>query len=349
MKTYKNEWTEEDFANIEKSLVQHFSDKLSISNYNALDNKLGLAYTSSSGIGMLSICNLQLAYDSKWNYEYFVIDNDGNHLAILWDENEVEKVINLSQVSDSIAESLRKMTVNGCVVSLPPISDGSLSNYADVRKALLNAGAKYKKNTFVFPSDAQPYIDRLCGGEKVNIKKEFQFFATPAHLADKLVEAANIRVGDTILEPSAGQGAILEAIFRAPVSFSYPVDYCELMNTNRSVLEAKIDSGIRAQYVGEDFLLLDGNYKWDRIIANPPFSKNQDIDHVRHMWDCLAPGGRIVTIASKHWQFASGKKEKEFKRWLDAIGAEVTDIEAGMFNESGTKVATCMIIINKPL
>jgi hypothetical protein len=66
------------------------------------------------------------------------------------------------------------------------------------------------------------------------------------------------------------------------------------------------------------------------------------------MWDCLKPGGRIVTIASKHWLHSTGKKEKEFNRFLyNVVEADVNTIDAGAFAESGTKIETVMIEINK--
>src|SRR4051812_12951690 len=113
-----------------------------------------------------------------------------------------------------LAESLKKCKVVGDTLFLPSMSDGPLKNYNDVRTALLKAGAKYKRNTFVFPNDAQPYIDRLTGGESVNIQNEFQFFPTPDALADRLVKLARIGINDKVLEPSAGQGAIIKAIHR---------------------------------------------------------------------------------------------------------------------------------------
>lgn len=85
----------------------------------------------------------------------------------------------------------------------------------------------------------------------------------------------------------------------------------------------------------------------DRKIANPPFSKNQDIDHIRKMYECLKVGGRIVTIASKHWQISTNKKEAAFSEWLDKLDAEIIDVEAGEFKESGTSIATCIIVIDK--
>ena len=66
------------------------------------------------------------------------------------------------------------------------------------------------------------------------MKKEFQFFATPEKLADELVNLADLKQHDTILEPSAGQGAIVKAINK--VCDVVP-DCFELMDVNTLVLK----------------------------------------------------------------------------------------------------------------
>ena len=240
-----------------------------------------------------------------------------------------------------LIESILKCTVQGNVVYLPPISDGPLPNYAEVRKALLNAGAKYKKNSFVFESDAQPFIDRLTGGESVNIKKEFQFFATPDHLADRMAKLAEVKEGEKILEPSAGQGAIVKAINRETGGETV---YCyELMPQNQSVLK-KIST---VRLLGDDFLSHEGQEEFDKIVANPPFSRNQDIDHIKKMYSSLKNGGRLVTIASMSWTFGADKKQVEFRKWLDELGAYQEPLPEGTFKDSGTKVKAMLLMIEK--
>lgn len=244
-------------------------------------------------------------------------------------------------------EVLKSCTVNGMVVSLPPIQlERKL--YQDVAKHLELIGGKWnrKASGFIFSEDPTELLGQVAAGTKRNIKKEYQFFGTSDTLADDMVSILGIEEYDLILEPSAGQGAIINAIHR-----KYPgqlVHYCELMPLNRTFLERLKN----VQYITDNFLKL-GHSKvttgtFDKIIANPPFSKNQDIDHIRQMWACLKPGGRIVTIASKHWQYAQNKKETAFREWLGDC-ADITEIEAGAFQESGTNIATCMLVIDKPL
>jgi hypothetical protein len=238
-------------------------------------------------------------------------------------------------------EVLKACKVEGVVVKLP---EGQLDRklYQDVAKSLELIGGKWKGGKvfgFVFNEDPTELLEEIATGQKRNLKKEFQFFATPDDLADYLVGLAETMGVHKILEPSAGQGAIVKAIVR-----DFPeaeVDCYELMPTNQIILKKVVGVNLK----GDNFFACNGSY--DRIIANPPFSKNQDIDHIMHMYQCLNKGGRIVTIASKHWQFCDNKKELAFKNWLSQIGAEVIEIESGKFKESGTMVSTCIIVINK--
>lgn len=237
-------------------------------------------------------------------------------------------------------EILSKCMVDGNKVRLPDIQLDRCV-YLDVKKHLELIGGKWKGGKvqgFVFSTDPTELLAQVSEGEKRNLKKEFQFFETPDHLADRLVEFAEIKPNDVVLEPSSGRGAIVKAIHREfPVIevFGY-----ELMDINQSFL-VKLD---HFKLLGSNFLE-ECNTSFDIIVANPPFSKNQDIDHIQMMFAHLKPGGRLVSIASKHWQFAEGKKEKAFREWIEEVEADVYDVKRGEFKESGTMVEACIIVI----
>jgi hypothetical protein len=241
-------------------------------------------------------------------------------------------------------EVLQNCTVEGTTVKLPNVQlDRKL--YQDVAKSLELIGGKWKGGKvfgFVFATDPTDLLDQIANGEKRNLKKEFQFFATPEKLADKLVKLAGLLPQDTILEPSAGQGAIVEAIRR---SGHQGLIHCiELMQTNSIILCNK-----RITHDNCDFLTFPFKTKYSKIIANPPFTKNQDIDHLKEMYKCLSRGGRLVCITSESWVNGSQKKQVEFRDWLYSVGAEVLEIEKGAFKESGTMVGGRIVIINKTL
>jgi hypothetical protein len=239
-------------------------------------------------------------------------------------------------------EVLQNCTVDGMIVKLPNIQlDRKL--YQEVAKSLELIGGKWKGGKvfgFVFATDPTELLDQIANGEKRNLKKEFQFFATPEKLADELVYLADLKEHDTILEPSAGQGAIIRAINKA---CSVVPDCYELMDVNATILNK---SGLRFNFIGNDFFEHNGK-TYSKIIANPPFTKNQDIDHLKTMYNCLSTGGRLVCITSESWVNGSHKKQVDFKNWLDEVEAEVIDIEKGSFKESGTMVGGKIVIINK--
>ena len=214
-------------------------------------------------------------------------------------------------------EILKQCNVEGNIVKLPDVQlERKL--YTEVATALNLIGGKWKGGKiagFVFDSDPSELLEQISQGENRNLKKEFQFFPTPHELAVKLVKYAEIKNTDRVLEPSAGQGAIIKAILEVYPDHKGPIDYCELMETNLRI--CKRDYPV-ADNISFDFFNIDESYRYDKIIANPPFSKNQDIDHVYKMWDCLEEGGTIVTITSKHWQLSSNKKETQFREFLSA-------------------------------
>lgn len=182
-------------------------------------------------------------------------------------------------------------------------------------------------------------------GNKLKLPTD-ERFATPLELADRMVKMAGIRNGDEVLEPSAGQGAILDAIYRVYGVGNYVVDAVEVMDQNVKVL-GRTFSGKCRQIFHMDFLKSTPTRGFNRIIANPPFSKNQDIDHIYHMYSHLAIGGRIVTLSSMSWTFGSRKKQVAFREWLDAVGASVEEVPKGTFKSSGTNVSAMLIVINK--
>jgi hypothetical protein len=241
-------------------------------------------------------------------------------------------------------EVLQNCIVEGTVLKLPNTQlDRKL--YQEVAKSLELIGGKWKGGKvfgFVFLTDPTDLLEEIANGEKRNLKKEFQFFATPEKLADELVYLADLKNHDTILEPSAGQGAIIKAINKV---CDVKVDCFELMNVNTILLNK---TGLNFNLIGEDFFKHNGK-TYSKIIANPPFTKNQDIDHLKEMYECLSRGGRIVCITSESWVDGSQKKQVDFKEWLEKVEAEILDIEKGSFKESGTMVGGKIVVINKAM
>jgi predicted RNA methylase len=86
---------------------------------------------------------------------------------------------------------------------------------------------------------------------------------------------------------------------------------------------------------------------FDRIVMNPPFSKQQDIDHIIAAFDFLSPGGILVSIMSESPFFRTNKKSLDFMAFLREHNAEIEQLPEGAFKESGTMVRTRIIKIKK--
>jgi hypothetical protein len=266
-----------------------------------------------------------------------------NHLLGCEDNDEKEKTKDKGGENWSPERILQNCKWDGQLLTLPHVQLKQKS-YLKAKKWIEEAGGSWNtsKQGFTWVFDANRVVQILLQGRRCDLQKDFQFFATPTKIADLAVSKfTSINPNMTILEPSAGRGALIEAVRRRCPSAV--VDCYELMPENVQFLE-KVEG---AHIIGTDFTKSEG--KWQRIIANPPFSGNQDIDHVYMMYDRLDVGGELSCIVSQHWKFANDRKCVRFREWLEINEADVIDIDGGEFKESGTSVATSLIHIVRKL
>lgn len=213
--------------------------------------------------------------------------------------------------------------------------------YVKLNKILEIMGGKWnrKQKAHVFPDNPQERIEEvMLTGEVTDLQKEFDFFPTPPNLAQTMVEWAEIQPEDILLEPSAGKGGIADFFPK-----ENPALLVELEKQNAQYLEEK-------GYVVcvEDFLQLDG-VEADKIIMNPPFSKQRDIEHILHAYEALKEGGTLVSVVSESPFFRDNQKSQQFRSFLIETNAEVHQLPEGTFKTSGTMVNTRLIKLHKPL
>lgn len=104
---FLQEWTPSQFKAIEKAISRHFSFKqirtlhgnypAFYMGFKALEEIMGLAYTSSSSYAGYWICNTEVYNEKYPGYYYigFAISTKGKYYAILWDKDENEIIIPL--------------------------------------------------------------------------------------------------------------------------------------------------------------------------------------------------------------------------------------------------------------
>jgi phospholipid N-methyltransferase len=186
-------------------------------------------------------------------------------------------------------------------------------------------------------ADPIKQLERDLVGNKIE-----GFFPTPKDLADRVVRQADIKDGMRVLEPSAGSGALADAVTRAKGD-KVELQTIEQQGKLADLLQAK---GYKTRQ--DNFLDLQDE-EYDRIIMNPPFENGQDIDHVQHAYNRLAPGGKLVAIMSEGPFFRGDKKASEFRDWLNGRGAS-EKLPEGSFKNSdrSTGVSTRLVTIEKP-
>lgn len=260
-------------------------------------------------------------------------------------------------IPDDVAAVLRRCQFTESTVVLP---DEKLDRklYEAVAKVLDAQGGKWNRKTkaHVFPESVDPrqvFADALASGEIVHAKKTLQAFYTPVTIAARVARRALIEPKQSVLEPSAGGGALIDAVLDARPSNLVLVEVdpgaCEL-------LRAKYVEHQGVRVIEGDFLRMipttglgkpppNAIATVDRIVMNPPFTAGQDVDHVEHAFRFLKPLGRLVAIMSPAIQDRDQKRYADFRDWLkrNADDLQIERIEPGAFKESGTDVATVML------
>jgi phospholipid N-methyltransferase len=174
---------------------------------------------------------------------------------------------------------------------------------------------------------AQDMREKLAAG--VEAISAPQLFPTPPELAARMAEMLDIQPGDRVLEPSAGTGALLDAL---------PAE-CEIEAVE---INAALAERLRVNYPGAlvftgDFMDYDPDGgQFNKIIMNPPFINALDIKHIKHAAGMLAPGGVLVAIC------AGGPRQRAE---LEPLASYWEELPAGTFAAAGTNVSTVLLTI----
>ena len=145
-------------------------------------------------------------------------------------------------------------------------------------------GVKQEKGWYQFDYEPGEVLAEIVCSGCLPDQKAHQYYPTPANVAAKAIELAQIGDEDECLEPSAGQGGLASLM---PKDRTLCI---EISGLHCKVLEAK---GHKVQQA--DFLKIEG-IAYDRIIMNPPFSERRWKLHLEHASTMLRNNGRLVAI-----------------------------------------------------
>ncbi len=192
---------------------------------------------------------------------------------------------------------------------------------------------------------------------KLTPAKKFGFYPTQAEgvaQVEKLLPLHRQRGQEPlrVLEPSAGTGNLARMAgavqdgYDAGQKFTHRalVDCVEIQGHLANALRS---SGDFNRVYCQDFMQLlpqiTGLY--DRVVMNPPFDRERDIDHVMHAMKFLRPDGYLVAIMSASTEHRGTRKSSAFRRFMREKNAVFYDMPSGSFSALGTNVNTLILAV----
>jgi phospholipid N-methyltransferase len=227
----------------------------------------------------------------------------------------------------------------------------SIKHFQKLKKAGINSDSNLADALIEYKnlSEGKRKADPIKEAERAIVGKKYDgmdFFPTPPKLAEKMVKELEIKPGMNVLEPSAGKGDLADAVRNSHPEAN--IEVIEPVGDLRNILKAKGHTIIDRDFEGFE---AEADKSYDRIIMNPPFSKNRDVKHVKKAYDLLKPGGKLVAITGNHWTFANDKESQNFRDWLDKVEGESEELGQAFTGKDAfrqTGVNSQLVTIEKP-
>lgn len=217
-----------------------------------------------------------------------------------------------------------------------------IDDWAAIKVVFTTLGGKWRTGRpgyFLFDDDVdiEGLIDQVLATKTVQKPDTFDFFPTPAELVARIIDLAEIEPDMLVLEPSAGTGNIA-------IQLRDRGARVECIEMNEKHCRQLRSLGLT--YWCSDFTKTLASRRFDRVVMNPPFSKKQDVQHVQHAIGHLKPSERLVAIMSQGTRFRQDSTIRSFHAYVERTAAAYSwlDVPAGAFAESGTNVATTILV-----
>ncbi|MCZ8517559.1 type I restriction-modification system subunit M [Paenibacillus filicis] len=319
---------------------------------------------------------------ARWHETW--TDENGNTVPALKDlKHDIGNMLNkaiaaVEEGNDALAGVLKNNIDFNAVKGKTKIPDQKWKDLLD----------HFNQPDFVLLNDNFEFPDLLGAAYEYLIKffadsagKKGGEFYTPAEVVRLLVQITKPEAGNDIYDPTVGSGGFLiqshqyvEEQGQDPNNLAlYGQDsngtvwsICNMNMILHNITRFTIENGDTL----EDPLVLENGQvrKFDRVLANPPFSQNYsradlkfpnrfrewcpetgkkaDLMFVQHMLASLKPNGHMATIMP-HGVLFRGGKEKLIREILikDDVIEAIISLPPGLFY--GTGIPACVIVANK--
>ncbi len=319
---------------------------------------------------------------ARW-HESWIDENDGEVPALKDLKHDIGNMLNkaiaaVEDENDALAGVLKNNIDFNAVKGKTKIPD---QKWKDLLDHFSQPGFVLVNDNFEFPDLLGAAYEYLIKFFADSAGKKGGEFYTPGEVVRLLVQIVKPQAGHEIYDPTMGSGGFLiqshqyveeqgqnpnDLALFGQDSNGTVWSICVMNMILHNITRFTIENGDTL----EDPLILEGNTvrKFDRVIANPPFSQNYsratlkfpsrfrewcpetgkkaDLMFVQHMLASLKADGNLATVMP-HGVLFRGGKEKLIRELLvkDDVIEAIISLPPGLFY--GTGIPACVIVINK--
>jgi len=311
-------------------------------------------------------------------------DDDGDLVPALKDlKHDIGNMLNkaiaaIEDENDTLAGVLKNNIDFNAVKGRTKIPD---QKWKDLLDHFSQPGFVLVNDNFEFPDLLGAAYEYLIKFFADSAGKKGGEFYTPGEVVRLLVQLTQPEAGNTIYDPTVGSGGFLIQAHQYVEEQGQNADDLALYGQDSNgtvwsicimnmILHNITRSTIENGDTLEDPLILENGQirKFDRVLANPPFSQNYsrtgvkftsrfrewcpesgkkaDLMFVQHMLASLKPNGRMATIMPHGVLFRGGKERLIRELFIsdDCIEA-IVSLPPGLFY--GTGIPACVLVCNK--
>jgi hypothetical protein len=226
----------------------------------------------------------------------------------------------------------------------------------EIEQAMARIGGRWdtRDRAYLFARDPREQLEKLTGVPALPPPspardRELSYWPTPPALAAEVAEVVrDLPAGARVLEPSAGDGALVRAISAARPDVHLT---CVEVDSFRAKTLSRAYGGPCPDAIYcqpfEEYAAERTPAPFHAVVMNPPFTLPGDrlawVTHLELAWSLLAEGGELRAIVPASLEFGQQKRITAIRELILAAGGSWRPAPEGAFRMAGTDVRTLIV------